>query len=74
MHFHFSDFMDVHEHLITFAAIMIIIIAGILITIYLLDQLTGGYLIRNLVCGMLYVISFGGLTTTLTRGCVAIPA
>jgi len=66
--------MEISEKLIVFAVTLIIVVAILLITIYLLDSTTRAYIIRRLTCGMLYVISFGGLTSTLSQGCGAVPA
>lgn len=64
----------VSEHVIKYVAIFIIILVGIILFIYLLDQLTGGGLVRGLICSMLFWIPFGSLFTALTQMCAAIPA
>jgi len=65
----------VSEQTITYVAILIMILVGIFLFIYFLDQMTGGHLIRNLVCGALFWLgAFGSAFTSLTEMCAAIPA
>ena len=70
----FSDFMEISEQVIKYVAILIMVIGGILLFIYLLDNITGGHLVKSIICGALYLIPFGSLFTALTQACIAIPA
>lgn len=66
--------MKITEQLTKYVGILIIIIFCILIFIYILNQVTGGYLIKSIACGAMYLIPFGSVTSTLTQACTAIPA
>jgi len=66
--------MEISEQVTKYAPYLILIFMGLLITIYLLDQLTGGHLVKSIICGALYLIPFGSLFTALTQACIAIPA
>ena len=66
--------MEISEQVIKYAAIMILIIVGIVIFIYFYDQLTGSNLIKSLVAGILYVIPLGSVLNVLTQGLNTIPA
>jgi hypothetical protein len=61
-------------HLAKYVGIFILVLIGIVVSIYLLDQMTGGHIIKSLSCGILYTIPMGSLTSVLTHGCAAIPA
>jgi hypothetical protein len=67
--------MNITEQLVKYVGVLIIVLIGILIIIYLYDQLTGANVVKLMVCGALYMIPFfGSLFTTLTQACAAIPA
>ena len=66
-----SDIM-VTESLMVMVAILILIIAGILIYIYISNNMTTAYLVRSLTCGILYVI--GDKTGVTSQGCSTISA
>ncbi len=66
--------MEVPEHVLKYVAIFVIILIVLLLFIYLLNQATGGHLIKNIVCSMLFWIPFGALFTSLTQMCLNIPA
>lgn len=51
--------------------IVILLVLGVFILI--LHQLTGGRLVRTIICGALFWIPLGGLASALTQGCTAIP-
>lgn len=65
--------MEIAEQLSKWAAILILVVIGLLIMFFLLNQLTGGLVVRFIVCGMMYMIPFGSTLTTLTQGCAALP-
>ncbi len=65
--------MEVSAQLIKQVGILIIIAIGILIFIFLLDQLTGGHIFRAITCAAIFWIPFGAMFSALTQGCAAIP-
>ena len=66
--------MEISEQVMKYVGILIIIIVCIIIFIYLLDNLTGGHLVKSIACGALYLIPLGSVVNTLTQGCAVIPA
>jgi len=66
--------MEIAEQVPKYVGYLILVIIGIILFIFLLDKLTGGNLVKSIVCGALYLIPFGSVTTALTQGCTAIPA
>jgi hypothetical protein len=66
--------MNITEQLVKYVGVLIIVLIGILIIIYLYDQLTGANVVKLMVCGALYMIPFFGSLFTLTQACAAIPA
>jgi hypothetical protein len=66
--------MELSEHVTKWVAILLLVIIGIVLFIYLLDQITGGSLVRGLVSTMLFWIPFGSLYTILTQLGTVIPA
>ena len=61
-------------HLSKYVAIFILVLIGLTITLYLLDQLTNSHIIKSIGCAFLYNIPMGSLTSVLTHGCASIPA
>lgn len=67
--------MEITGQLTKYVGILIIVIVAILIIIYLLNQLTGGNIVKSIVCGALYLIGpFGSVFSALTQACIAVPA
>ena len=54
--------------------ILLLVIVGIILFIYLLDQMTGGYLVQGMLCSVLFRIPYGPLLEILTQSCKVIPA
>lgn len=66
--------MSISEETLKQVALLIIVVGGILIFIFLLDNvLTGGKFARAIACGILFWIPYGALAIAFTHGCAAIP-
>ena len=61
------------EESINWAASLIIVAIAFLAFLILYEIMTGGKFFRAIVCGMLFWLPLGGVTTALAGGCAAIP-
>jgi len=64
---------DVSDELIKTVVIIIIILTCIIVTIFIVDALTGGNIIKFLVVGVLFDIPFGFIQMVLTQVGSTIP-
>lgn len=65
--------MAIEEETIKQVALVLLIILCVVISIIVLNALTGGRLVRSIVCGALFWMPLGALATAMTQGCAAIP-
>lgn len=50
--------------------ILLMIVAGLIV----MNQMTGGRMVRAIVCGLLFFIPFGAMANMMTQACGAINA
>ena len=48
--------------------VLLLVVAGLLV----MNQMTGGRVVRAIVCGLIYFIPFGAMENMMTQACGAI--
>ncbi len=61
------------EKLLMGIVALIIILVGILVWMFVVDDMTKAHFVRAFVCGLTFWIPFGALGMALTQGCAGIP-
>ncbi|MBU3904572.1 MAG: hypothetical protein KJ906_00275 [Nanoarchaeota archaeon] len=65
--------METTEETLKMVSTTIFILIGFLIFIYLINKLTGGAVVRWIVCGILFWVPLASMMGALSQACAAIP-